>query len=204
VTAKAAGLSVLGAAGKGAALKWLAVSLVGGATLVGAGSKLIAPTPQAASTPRAAPAAQAVPRIAQPSVPSFDPQHAGEDPGAALTPGNAATPARKPAVSAATTDPQVIEATALRKEVQLIDRAREAKEAGQHSRVVALSQEYLASFPRGRLLPEAISLKMESETALGRSQQAAQTAKMLLRIAPNSPQAKRAHELSSPTSPTPP
>jgi hypothetical protein len=94
----------------------------------------------------------------------------------------------------------VTEVTTLHKEVKLIDRAREAKAAGQHARVVVLSQEYLASFPRGRLLPEAISLKMESEDALGRTHQAAQTARMLLRVAPNSPQAKRARELSAPAS----
>jgi hypothetical protein len=91
----------------------------------------------------------------------------------------------------------VAAATALGKEVLLIDQAREAKAAGQHARVVTLTQQYLGGFPRGRLVPEAIFLKMESESALGRTQQAAQSARLLLRVAPSSPQAKRARELAA-------
>jgi hypothetical protein len=205
VGAKAStGLSVLGAVGKGAALKWLAVSVVGGATLVGAGSKLITPTPVATPAPQAAvephrttPSAKR--EVAQEPQPAVAKPAEAPEVSEARTPSNAPTPAAAPNEPAM--DPEVMEATALHKEVQLIDRAREAKAAGQHARVVALSQEYLVSFPRGRLMPEAISLKMESEHALGRNQQAAQTAKLLLRVAPNSPQAKLARELSTPAGP---
>jgi hypothetical protein len=203
---KAAGLSLLGAAGKGAAVKWLAVSVLGGATLVG-GSKLLAPTRSEA------PARQHTTEVAEKSAPVIVAQPAVKEPAEpapaqqqVAIPAEKSVPERAPRVAnepttTAPTDPEVIEATALHKEVQWIDQAREAKASGQHARVIALTQQYLAGFPRGRLLPEAIFLKMESESALGRTQQASQSAKLLLRVAPKSPQAARARELSEAQTP---
>lgn len=201
VTGKAAA-GLLGAVGKGAALKWVAVSVIGGATLVGAGSQLLAPTQSTVPTsqPVVSQSESSGPAIAAPiavPTPSPEPELAP----LAVTPPATAHTAGRATTAPESDDPEVMEATALAKEVQLIDQAREAKAAGQHAQVVTLTQRYLSSFPRGRLLPEAVFLKMESESALGRSQQAAQSAKLLLRVAPNSPQATRARELSAPSTP---
>lgn len=208
--ASKAGAGLVGAVGKAAVLKWVAVSVIGGATLVGAGSKLLAPKQSTAPTSQSAirPSENSAPVISAPiSEAANKQQPESQLAPPAVTPLTTAHPAATTTAVGRTTpvaesdDPEVMEATALAKEVQLIDQAREAKAAGQHAQVVTLTQRYLSSFPKGRLLPEAVFLKMESESALGRSQQAAQSAKLLLRVAPNSPQAARARELSAPSAP---
>jgi hypothetical protein len=188
---------------KVAALKWVGVTLVGGGVVVGAGSQLIgnhAAVGKSAQSTAAAVAVVAPQAITRNSIAEAKPQIAPAEP---TTPDqgtaepNIIPEAKRPlrarpegtGSETAAAGPSV-----LAQEVLLLDRARESFAAGRSVQAKGLAQEYIRSFPRGSLLPEAVFLKMQSERNLGHTAEATASARELLRIAPHSPQASAAQE----------
>ncbi|HET9931314.1 MAG TPA: hypothetical protein VFQ35_11525 [Polyangiaceae bacterium] len=89
----------------------------------------------------------------------------------------------------------LIESERLAEEVRAIDDATRALGSGQATRALALLDDYDRRYAERRFAPEALYLRMEALTRLGRSGEARTVAKRLANAYSTSPQAARARAL---------
>ncbi len=92
-------------------------------------------------------------------------------------------------------EPVEVSPSELLEEVKLIDRARASVKAGNAGAALGALQEHARRFPRGRLLPEAMFLRMRAQLAAGRQAQARRTAANILKWYPHGPHAGKAREV---------
>ncbi|MEN9577553.1 MAG: hypothetical protein RJA70_562 [Pseudomonadota bacterium] len=85
--------------------------------------------------------------------------------------------------------------TALLAEVQLVDGARLSLRTGDAGGALSRLSTHQRQFPRGRLAPEALFLRLQAELALGQTSAAQKTAERVLDLYPNGPHAGRAREV---------
>jgi hypothetical protein len=90
-----------------------------------------------------------------------------------------------------------LDAETLAAEVQSIDRARAALATGQATQTLAVLDEYERRFRHRGFAPEALYLRMEAWTALGRTAEARAAAERLLASYPNSLHGTRARAVLS-------
>ncbi len=110
-----------------------------------------------------------------------------------LPPGSART------ADAARRTPALVESERLAEEVRIIDEATRALNGGAATRALTLLDAYDRSYPERRFAPEALYLRMESLTKLGRGGEARSIANRLANAYPTSPQAARARVLLTDT-----
>jgi hypothetical protein len=80
-------------------------------------------------------------------------------------------------------------------ELVAIDNARAALAAGDHARALSLVAAYERQPGQKRMSEEALAIRMEAQARSGDTQGARASAERLLAIAPNGPQAARAHRI---------
>ena len=194
-TTGVAGPAVLGSAKAAASstalvvVKWLALGAIAGtiASSVGFGvSAALTPAPLVES---------AAPRIQDTPVVSQSPSHIApavkELPEIPAPPAIAPPPAQiapEPAVSAPKAEP----GAPLAAEVAALDSARQTLRAGDAARTLDLLGGYERRFPEGRMLPEALYLRLEAFTLQGDQSSAEAVARRILLVYPSSPHAARA------------
>lgn len=203
VGAGASGFGAGGAKVATAALlaKWVGIGVVGGLGL--AGSAAVATQavlnhtekPSSSAPPRATSATRVAVQssssgVASASLPPLAPPAA---PLATLTPARRVV-AGSPVPAAA--EPE--ESALLAEELALVDHARALLAAGRAEQSFALLQTYESRFPRARLLPEVLLLRLESSERTGREAEARAAARRLIGEFPNSPHTARARKLLFP------
>jgi hypothetical protein len=127
-----------------------------------AGWRAAQPAPRVARTPRASAPTAVQPVAAQPSEPPAAVEAAGQG-----VPAGAHDELAAPAAPAA-----IIDDAALRAEVALLDRARNALRDGASKRALRLLDQHGQRFTRARLAPEATALRIEALVKLGSHEQA--------------------------------
>lgn len=192
-TARALGSATLGTA-KGAATptlvvvaKWLSIgALTGGiaSSALYAVSGALAPPP-----PRVAPNATAEPAPAASLPPAATGvTNAPEIPAPSTLATRPAPQVAAPVASQAEADP----GAPLSAQVAALDSARQAVRLGDAARALELLRDYETRFPDGRMLPEALFLRLEAFTLQGDKSDAEAVARRILRVYPSSPHAARA------------
>jgi hypothetical protein len=196
--------------------KWAALGILGGTLAVGIAEITEAPgsvTPspsvrapagvrprprqpdasplRAAATAPSAPAAPASPvqleSTAMPAAPNAARVAAPDrDPAAPFPPSHDSAPASNP-----------IDADTLAAEVKSIDRARAALAAGKAAEALVVLDDYERLFRKRGFAPEALYLRMEAWTSLGRTAEARAAARRLLASYPNSLHTTRARAVLS-------
>jgi hypothetical protein len=151
-----------------------------------AGSTRGAVQPDARGT---APVANA-PREATPVAPTLD---APREAPTALGPANAL----RPPVEGAPASAVPLDADTLAEEVKSIDRARAALASGQAAQTLVVLDDYDRRFSKRGFAPEALRLRMEAYTSLGRTAEARAAAERLLASYPNSLHGARARAVLS-------
>jgi hypothetical protein len=189
-----------------AALKWLGGGVALGLA-IGGGASLIAP-PEANSneraplavnqTPGSAPTGTAAPRAAeQPALSEAEPPPPPTSTARSKPPVPLAT---APAVAAPGIAPTASfgapEQDALAREVELLDRARQALGGGDANGALASLDRFAREFPRGRLSAEAFVVRLQALTRAGRTAEARALAERHLAAHPTSPHAQRIREIT--------
>jgi len=155
---------------------FLSIALLAGA---GAFYAARAPSPAARVAPEA-PAAQleaATPRVASASLPA-----------PALP---AAVQAAAPAVRA-----RAVPEAALREEIEVLDRAREALERGAAERALSLLDQHRRRFVQGTLVPEAEAMRIEALVSSGEVERAQRMSRRFLSAYPAHPLRERVSALT--------
>jgi hypothetical protein len=213
--ASVSGAALAGAAGSGAAVsgaalgkasmglvmaKWASVGVVASASVVGA-VQLSEPRVDHAAMRTSGGLAE--PATTQPSAlrgPSSDRNAKSK---VAEVPVSETTEDEKAArpVSAATSlvrDRSLAEGpsqTLLLEEIQLVDGARQLLSSGDADAALKKLATHGRQFPRGRLAPEALFLRLQAELALGLTSAANQSARQVLERYPGGPHAGKAREV---------
>jgi TolA-binding protein len=170
-------------------VKWLGIGAVVGAvatqTVYGV-SGMFAPAPRPAPSavelPQAAPVVPNVPKVAPP-IGQLPEVPAPPQP-VISAPVVAAPPSAAPAESDTSTP--------LAAEVAALDSARQALAAGDAAHALDLLNDYDASFPAPRMMPEALYLRLQAFTLQGDKSDSEAVARRILRVYPSSPHAARA------------
>jgi outer membrane protein assembly factor BamD (BamD/ComL family) len=84
---------------------------------------------------------------------------------------------------------------ALEAELAQVDRARAALSGGRWGEAFSESQRYESDHPRGRLLQEALLIRMRALERMGDAADARAIARRLIRMSPSSPHAAQARAL---------
>jgi hypothetical protein len=194
-TARAVGGAALGSA-KGAAkstlvvvVKWLSIgALTGGvaSSALYAVSGALTPPPA-----RVAPSAAAEPALAVSPGPPPAAARVADVPEIPAPPAVVTPPAPQAAVPAPS-QPEADPGAPLSAEVAALDSVRQAVKLADAPRALALLSDYEARFPDGRMLPEALYLRLEAFTMKGDKSDAEAVARRILRVYPSSPHAARA------------
>jgi len=104
-------------------------------------------------------------------------------------------PAARAAFPEAKPDPAPDKVDGLHRELTQVDTARAALSGGRSRQALLDSQQYEHDHPHGRLLPEALLIRMRAFEQVGDHHQARAVARRLIRIAPTSPHAAQARSL---------
>jgi Tetratricopeptide repeat len=147
----------------------------------------VSATPHAGDTLPVAPPATRLPPLARVS-PSRD-GALGSTPSLAR--------ADAPGESLASGQQAPVDAETLAQQVRSIDRARAALAAGQAAQALAVLDDYERRFPQRGFAPEALYLRMEALSALGKTEEAREAAERLLASYPHSLHGSRARALLS-------
>lgn len=186
------------------ALKWLLVGALLGSVVMATVQAPRSATPSKTAEQKREPTK---PRVAAPT-PRSASDASPASPSAASVPAPEPVPATSertlPPGSARPTDgarraPALVESEHLADEVRIIDEATRALNGGAATRALTLLDAYDRSYPERRFAPEALYLRMESLTQLGRGGEARSIAKRLVNAYPTSPQASRARALLTDT-----
>jgi hypothetical protein len=177
-----------------AALKWLGGGVVLGLA-VGGGASLVesrAPEPATvpvvvapAERPVAAPSPRSEPEVIEPVPVVRSPRRAP-----AVEP-EVVEPALAPTASFAAPGPD-----ALAREIELLDRARQALARGDGQSALAALDRHASEHPRARLSAEAFVVRLRALTRVGRTSEARALAEAHLRAQPSSPHAKQIREIT--------
>jgi hypothetical protein len=85
---------------------------------------------------------------------------------------------------------------ALREEINVLDRAREALEQGSAQRALALLDQHRRRFAQGTLLPEAEAMRIEALVRSGETERAQRRSRQFLSAYPDHPLSERVGELT--------
>jgi hypothetical protein len=170
--------------------KWLAIGALTGtvaSSAVYSVSGALAPPPHADSS---APVLPVTPVVPQNSLRPRDPVELQEIP---RPPAVVSAPVPAPAIAEPVgSQPKGDLGAPLAAEVAALDNARQALRASDAARTLDLLANYETTFPEGRMLPEALYLRLEAFTLRGDKSNAEAVARRILRVYPSSPHAARA------------
>jgi hypothetical protein len=191
------------------ALKWLLVGALLGSVVMATVATPRNPTPAKIAEqnrgpvpPRVAAPASMKASDASPAAPSATSPSSEAPPSSESVPATTERtlpPANTRTSEAARRAPVSVESERLADEVRLIDEATRALNGGAATRALTLLDAYERGYPERRFAPEALYLRMESLTELGRGGEARSIANRLVNVYPTSPQAARARTLLTDT-----
>jgi hypothetical protein len=171
-------------------VKWTAVGMGAGIATIAAADGVqhwIAPKSDAASvTPGATEAPDPAARKAKPHELAVPRERSVREPEIAA---QQVTPTAVSAAPARASD------DALEAELAQVDRARAALASGRWGEAFSESQRYESDHPRGRLLQEALLIRMRAFERMGDAADARAVARRLIRMSPSSPHAAQARTL---------
>jgi hypothetical protein len=175
----------------GAVAKWVGVGATAGLVLAAASDGVYRAT-RTVSAPTAGFPSVRPPETAP--APVHAPRAAPTEPAPARTAPALAPPAA-PKRSVSSAPVKIEPESPLAAEIAWVDGAREAYQQGDAGATLARLEGYERMFPKQRLLPEVLYLRMQSLSQRGETERAKKLAGRLVRDFPNNPHASRARAL---------